>query len=181
MQEKILDDEPNNEDDLAFQTIIRNRASHGGIMAPGSGLIKNGENGRGISSRWYPKTLAKRIEDIASIRERITFIETDGFEVIDDYRDDSNSVFFIDPPYTAAGKKAGRRLYIHHTLDHKRLFRAFTNTRADFIFTYDNAEELIELAESCNLQTQLIPMKNTHHAKMTELIIGRDLSWLNRI
>jgi len=43
--------------------------------------------------------------------------------------------------------------------------------------TYDNAEELYELAQRHDLETLLIAMKNTHHAKMTELLIGRNLDW----
>src|SRR5438067_915945 len=38
----------------AFQTILRNRVQRGGILAPGAGLMKAGENGRGLVSRWYP-------------------------------------------------------------------------------------------------------------------------------
>ena len=57
-----------------FATIIRNRTNHGGILAKGSGMIKTGENGRGLSSRWYPSTLIKRIADINRMRDRITFI-----------------------------------------------------------------------------------------------------------
>src|SRR5439155_9954315 len=34
----------------AFATILRNRVQRGGILAPGAGLMKNGENGRGIAS-----------------------------------------------------------------------------------------------------------------------------------
>lgn len=33
----------------AFQTILKNRTSHGGIMANGSGLLKNGEKGKGFA------------------------------------------------------------------------------------------------------------------------------------
>lgn len=35
----------------AFCTILKNRIFHGGILAKGSGMIKNGENGKGIASR----------------------------------------------------------------------------------------------------------------------------------
>lgn len=50
---------PNKEThDLAFCTILKNRVFHGGIIAKGSGMLKNGENGKGIASRWYAKTLA---------------------------------------------------------------------------------------------------------------------------
>ncbi|MSS69904.1 MAG: hypothetical protein EXS64_00285 [Candidatus Latescibacteria bacterium] len=66
----------------AFQTILRNRINRGGIMAPGAGIIKTGENGKGVQSRWYPQTLKKRILNIIDIRDRITFIEGDGIEVL---------------------------------------------------------------------------------------------------
>jgi hypothetical protein len=42
---------------LAFATIIKNRVNRGGILANGASFIKNGENGKGITSRWYPETL----------------------------------------------------------------------------------------------------------------------------
>ena len=28
---------------------------------------------------------------------------------------------------------------------------------------------------------RLIPIKNTHHAEMQELVIGRDLSWMDQL
>lgn len=40
-------------EERAFATIVRNRVQRGGILAPGAGLMKDGENGRGIASRWY--------------------------------------------------------------------------------------------------------------------------------
>lgn len=176
---RTLEKQPRSTDERAFQTILRNRVSHGGIMAPGSGLIKNGENGRGISSRWYPETLAKRIMSIGTIRSKLEFKQGDAFEAIEEFLDDKQTVYFVDPPYTAAGKRAGRRLYSHHELDHEKLFSTFKKAKGDFIFTYDNSEELKQLAQKNKFQTQLIPMKNTHHAKMTELVIGKDLKWLS--
>ncbi len=43
--------------------------------------------------------------------------------------------------------------------------------------TYDRTQEVIELAEKHEFYTQTEAMKNTHHAKMTELLIGRNLDW----
>ena len=106
----------------AFQTILRNRTLHGGILAEGAGFLKHGENGKGIRSRWYPATLAKRFNDLKFITGRITFRQEDGMEVIREYSQRRDAVFFIDPPYTAGGKKAGRRLYRYSNLDHERLF-----------------------------------------------------------
>lgn len=167
--------------EIAFQTIIKNRTFHGGILASGSGFLKRGEAGKGILSRWYPSTLAKRIRNIDLIREQLSFECRDAFEVLDLYEDSSESVFFIDPPYTAGGKKAGSRLYKHFELDHEKLFSKCSKLNGDFIMTYDNATEVKVLAKKYGFQAKPIPMKNTHHAAMTELVIGRDLEWMKGI
>ncbi len=44
--------------------------------------------------------------------------------------------------------------------------------------TYDNAPEVCGLARRHGFQTKPVAMKNTHHAEMNELLIGRDLSWV---
>jgi DNA adenine methylase len=44
---------------LAFATIIKNRVNRGGILANGACFIKNGGNGKGITSRWYAETLRR--------------------------------------------------------------------------------------------------------------------------
>ncbi len=162
----------------AFQTILRNRTFHGGILAAGSGLIKSGEAGKGISSRWYPQTLAKRFLALHVVRHRLTVLCSDALESAKKYQNDPNCVFFVDPPYTAGGKKAGRRLYSFFDLNHAALFEFCANIAGDFVMTYDNADEVIALAMTQDFQTKLIPMKSTHHAEMTELVIGRDLDWL---
>ena len=162
----------------AFRTILRNRVNHGGILAPGSGIIKNGENGKGIQSRWYPETLRKRILDIDYIKDKVQFIHGDGLDVMRAHQHLEDIVFFIDPPYTAAGKKAGRRLYSCNELDHEELFSLAENIKGDFLMTYDNAQGVLDLAHQHQFDTEVISMKNTHHTKMTELLIGRDLSWL---
>ena len=164
----------------ALQTIVKNRTVHGGILAPGSGLLKRGEDGRGIASRWYPQTLAHRIRALLAYRERLTFIHGDGLATLDAYTDDDRAMFFIDPPYTVAGKgkRAGRRLYLHHTLDHARLFHTACHLQGDFLMTYDDALAVREMAAQQALEAQAVAMKNTHHAKMNELLIGRNLACL---
>ncbi len=88
--------------------------------------MKHGENGKGIASRWYAETLRRRICDIQVFRERITFIEGDGLEIIRQHARMHDAVFFVDPPYTIAGKRAGRRLYTHFELNHEELFRVLS-------------------------------------------------------
>ena len=165
----------------AFQTIIKNRTFHSGILAAGAGFLKNGESGKGVHSRWYPTTLAKRLRAINLMRDKLRFEHGDAFDVLERYKNDEEVVFFIDPPYTAGGKKAGSRLYTHFELDHEALFVACEKLKGDFIMTYDNAEEVKNLARKHQFMAKSIPMKNTHHAAMTELVIGRDLSWMRGI
>jgi len=164
----------------AFQTILKNRTFHGGILAEGSGFLKYGENGKGITSRWYPATLARRFNDLNQVASRIEFRQEDGMEVIRRYSKQKDVSFFIDPPYTAGGKKAGKRLYRHCELDHDRLFAACESIKGDFLMTYDNAEEVKAMAREHGFQMRLIPMNNTHHATMEELVIGKELSWMDQ-
>jgi DNA adenine methylase len=177
---KLLDSSPRLVRERAFRTIVQNRTSHGGILAPGAGAIKNGENGKGLRSRWYPQTLSQRILAIAQVRERVSFVEGDGLDAIRRYARDQNAAFFVDPPYTASAKKAGSRLYTYHQLDHERLFSLMESVTGDFLMTYDDAEEVRALALCHRFDRRLIPMTNTHHATMFELIIGRELSWVDR-
>jgi len=164
---------------IAFQTILKNRTLHGGILAEGSSFIKYGENGKGIQSRWYPTTLATRFRNLNFVASRIDFICGDGLQALHRHANNNDAVFFIDPPYTAGGKKAGRRLYNHYDLDHNQLFKICESLQGDFIMTYDMAEEVKDLAIKHGFETKPIAMKNTHHAEMTELVIGRDLSWMS--
>ena len=115
--------------------------------------------------------------NIAAIRERIFFFEGDGIEAIRTASSRSDVAFFIDPPYTASGKKAGSRLYTHSDLDHQELFRVVSNASGDFLMTYDDAIGVRTLAKAHGFDTELVGMKNTHHTKMKELLIGPDLSW----
>jgi DNA adenine methylase len=170
---------PRNKKEKAFQTILKNRTFHGGILAEGSGLLKFGENGKGIHSRWYPATIAKRILNLNHIDGKVDFRCYDGLKVMQEFSNRYDTIYFIDPPYTAGGKKAGKRLYKHYDLDHEYLFSLCETLKGDFLMTYDNAEEVKKMARSHGFQMRLIPMNNTHHATMEELVIGKDLLWMD--
>lgn len=171
---------PNTHKEKAFQTILKNRTYHGGILADGSGLLKHGENGKGIRSRWYPTTLAKRFQKLHHISKRMDFRNEDGLMVMQSFSEERNAIFFIDPPYTAGGKNAGKRLYRHYNIDHEKLFAICNSLKGDFLITYDNAEEVKVMARQYGFQMRLIPMTNTHHLTMEELVIGKDLTWMDR-
>ena len=163
--------------DAAFQTLLRNRVSRGGIMAKGASVMKQGENGHGISSRWYADTLAARIRAIGSYAEHFDFFQGDGVSLVELCKDNTAAAFFIDPPYTAAGKRAGRRLYTYNEIDHENLFERMSRVRGVFMMTYDESPDVIDMALRRGFHLAKIPMKNTHHAVMYELLItSRELT-----
>jgi DNA adenine methylase len=170
----LLAARPRGTKERAFVTIVRNRVQRGGILAPGAGVMKDGENGKGIKSRWYPATLRKRMLDIAAIRKRIRFVEGDGLAYIERRLQRQSVAFFIDPPYTVAG----RRLYRYSDIDHERLFWLAKRLAGNLLMTYDDSSDIRRLILEYRLDCETILMKNTHHAKMQELLISRDLGWL---
>lgn len=164
--------------DLAFKTIVHNRVSHGGVIAKGAGILKNGESGRGLTSRWYPETLAARIDHINSLKDRFSFNEANGLHLLKLFSElptPETFAFFIDPPYS----KAGRRLYDHHEMDHAELFRVAAKLPGRLLMTYDDSAYIKRLARENDLLVRHIPMRSVHHVEKYELLISRDFSWLD--
>jgi len=122
--------------------------------------------------------MPQHIERQNALRERLSFILGDGLDVITQHMHQADAIFFVDPPYTAGtGKRAGRRLYDYSELNHHQLFELMSHVQGDFLMTYDNNHDVKAMAKRHGFQTKTIAMKNTHHAKMTELLISRDLNW----
>jgi len=159
----------------AFVTIVRNRVQRGGIMAPGAGLIRNGENGKGIRSRWYPDTLSNRLLNLHLQHSQMSLCSGDGLGYMKRRSKNASVAWFIDPPYTIAGSG----VYKHHRIGHKESFRSASQLKGHFLMTYDRAEPILELVKEHKFDVREVPMKNTHHNLMYELIISRDLTWLD--
>lgn len=171
----LLSNPPGDLREQAFTTIVKNRVQHGGCLAKGAGLIRSGENGKGIGSRWYPHTIARRIRDIQTIRDRIAFFCADALDYMTQHPGNPDTAFFIDPPYWVAGT----RLYDYSELDHPRLFDVVRQLEGDFLMTYDNVDEIRQLAVAHRFAARTIRMQNKNHVAKEELLIGRDLGWLS--
>lgn len=133
---KLLRTQTRSARELAFQTVVKNRAQRGGILAKSARLMKKGERGRGIASRWYPDTLALRIASIHEHRKAFTIIEGDGVMAVSAFAlRDPNARFFIDPPYPVEDHPQRGRLYDYNHVDHRELFIALKNVKNDFLMT----------------------------------------------
>lgn len=171
---KILESEPETLEEKAFRFLLRNRVSRGGITAEGAGILKNGENGKGLSSRWYPDTLSDRIYTIRKHKDRFDFIWADGITVIKSKSNRKETAFFVDPPYP----KAGGRLYDDSAINHKKLLNLLSKLSGPFMATYDTHDEIINITQSLGLDIEPILTKTTHHEKKHEVLISRDFSWV---
>lgn len=162
--------------DHGFRTLILNRTRKAGILAPGASYSKHGENGKGIQSRWYPDTLATRLEEIEKYAGKIIFCEADGMKILEPLLHGWGhaAAIFLDPPYTAGGKRAGARLYAHSEIDHAGLFKLLARRHANFLMTYDCAPEIIELIDQHDFHAVTVQMKNAHHQRQSELVITRE-------
>lgn len=169
-----LSSKPRTRLDHAFQTILRNRVQHGGIIAPGASLMKEGENGKGLGSRWYPETLGRRIRAINAISSRIDFSPGDGLDYLEQNVTKRDSTFFIDPPYTVTG----RRLYACSDLDHSKLFSILAKSNCKFLMTYDRSPEIEALARTHGFVYEQVLMQGRLNQRKTELVITRDRAWL---
>lgn len=172
---EVLSSDNNMLEERAFRTILKNRTRHGGIIAGGSGFLKRGEGGKGISSRWYPETICKRIRIIREMKDCITFHQGDGFEFINKYQDDDSAIFFVDPPYTSSKKRAGSRLYKYSVIDHEQLALSLSCVKGSVVITYDFDEDIVNLMESCGFRCEKIPMRGTHNSIRYELMITNNI------
>ncbi|MDR1226275.1 MAG: DNA adenine methylase [Prevotellaceae bacterium] len=159
--------------DVAFCTILKNRTFYGGILTKESGLMKNGENGKGVASCWYPKTLHDRIIAISRVKEKLQFIAGDAFDMLEERQGDKGAYFFIDPPYPVAG----RRLYNCSDVNHERLFALASKLKGKFMLTYNDTAEIRQLADRYHLAHRAIPMMTACHSKKTEVIISDNFEW----
>ena len=165
--------------DRGFRTLVLNRTRRGGILAAGASLSRRGENGKGVASRWYPETTIRRLAEVERHAPRIDFRKTDGLSLLASLakakaKPPARVVAFVDPPYTAAGgKRAGCRLYRHYDVDHAKLFGILANSSIEFLMTYDCAPEIVSLVKEHGFHAVRVAMKNTHHAKLSELVVTR--------
>lgn len=167
---------PRSIEEHGFRTLVLNRTKRGGILAPGASFMRHGENGKGLLSRWYPDTLAKRLNKIAAYADRIVFCEGDGLALLPHLLHGwgKRAALFLDPPYTAGGKKAGKRLYAANAFDHTALFDFLGKRQVNFLMTYDEAPEVVQLVARHGFHAVRVEMRNTHTRVMRELVITRE-------
>jgi DNA adenine methylase len=174
---KALDKPANNTREIIWTTLLRNRVNHGGVIAPGAGLLKKGEAGNGVKSRWYPDTLSERIKGIHLLKERISFRNVNAMAWLRSQqkrKSKTRIAYFIDPPYSLAGK----RLYTFGSINHKKLFEIASRLHGRVLITYDDTAEIRKLAHEFGFKYRRVAMRSRHHVTKKELLISKNFKWL---
>lgn len=125
-----------------FATLFLNRVNFSGVIKGGpiGGLSQSGAYK--IDCRFNKVEIAKKIQQIASLRDRIELYNCDACELITQHlqRRIRTSFFNIDPPYV----NKGRKLYTNYfkEKDHRNLERTITRHLGEtrWIVTYDDCD-----------------------------------------
>lgn len=161
--------------DHAVHTLIHNRLSYNGIRAAGAGMLGAPDGAPASSWCFNPETLAARIRALSSRRACVTVINDDALAVLPTFASSTDTVFYLDPPYSAAGTFASR-LYPHWQLDHHRLMTVTSELEGPFLFSHQDAALIRRLAGKHHFGlAEVTPVRKTR-----ELLMSRDLRWLAR-
>ncbi len=137
-----------NPSELAWAYLLANRLSYSGIQKAGCMGGLNGTN-NALLVRYNPKRLIEQIKRITALKDKITVLNQDYLECIENFYWDNKTTLFIDPPYYEKGKL----LYNHYFTekDHRTLSELLTSLTlefpgaADVLITYDNNSFIKEL------------------------------------
>ena len=145
--EALSQQTPRNILEHGFRTLVLNRTRRGGILAPGASLIRAGESGkrRGlalVSRDARPAALRLSLDQSRTASDSArrtewyskTLLRPSGRTI---------AVMFVDPPYTAGGKRAGQAaLRPQCTSTMPACSNCSRMGTCDFLMTYDRAPEI---------------------------------------
>ena len=152
-----------------FHTLLKNYLTFNGML---HGRIQN----KTFHIKWRPNTWRKRLMGVKRIAHQITFHGDDCLQLLPKLlREHKNAAVFVDPPYSAAGgNQAAEELYRYFIVDHAKIFEILANSKANFLMTYDTADEIVDLVQQYGFNAVRVRMKNNLHKWRYELIITRD-------
>lgn len=141
---------------LAYDFLLLNRLNYGGIITANPICGKGGTD-EGLRQRWDPKTLSRRVKAIHRLRANIQLTHEDVRTLLLDNAGwlPASSTIFVDPPYTAAGKRLYRETFADGHKELAEILNLFFCSwpGPDIIITYDD----------CPLVRDLYPYASVAH------------------
>jgi DNA adenine methylase len=146
------------------------RLSFGGLGAMAGGPL----GGRlqikgGIDSRWDPKTLCRKINDIGAHLSHVRITSVDFAKLIVD--ESQPAIIYLDPPYYVQGK--GLYQHAFDDAEHRRLRDLLKLTSHQWILSCDDCAEIRDLYAFAEIRRVELPYSMARRGKRPELIIGK--------
>lgn len=132
---------------IGFSTFFLNRCNRSGILYKAGPIGGKSQTGNyKIDVRFNKADLIKRVELIATLRDKIKVYNLESLEMIDSIftLSNDNSFMFLDPPYYIQGE----HLYLscYDDADHLALSKKLkANSMKNWFLTYDNCNRINEL------------------------------------
>ncbi|HEY3300365.1 MAG TPA: DNA adenine methylase [Methylophilaceae bacterium] len=161
-------------DELAFAAIFLNRTNFSGVMHAGPIGGKSQRSAYKVNCRFNKDDLISKITQLRKLGSRVKVKFGDALKLIDEYRNDKNCLFYIDPPYFIQGPK----LYRHHysLTQHIALAKALESVEFKWLLSYDSHDVIKRLYEEHNhvlkpFQYSTRTPKNENELLITNLLI----------
>lgn len=156
-----------------FATLYLNRVNFSGVIMGGpiGGLSQSGAYK--IDCRFNKSEIAKKIENIALLKSRISIFNYDASElIINQLQDIMDTAFFnIDPPYVIKGSQ----LYTNYFKepDHRNLEKVISKhlSNVPWIVTYDDCDLIREIYSQYHMLGYRIQHNIVGSVKGKELVI----------
>lgn len=124
--------------ELGFAGLFFNRTNFSGILSanPIGGLGQKSQYK--IDCRFNKQQIVRSIQDLSTLRERVTVLGFDALDCIDLYSRQRDTFFYIDPPYYEKGKMLYRQYYTD--ADHTALAERLHQMRSPWLVSYDDCD-----------------------------------------
>lgn len=124
--------------EMGLAGLFFNRTNFSGVIHAGPIGGQDQSSAYSLGCRFNKVDLIKRIRFAASFADRVEVYFGDALKAMLDANNDENTnrLFYVDPPYY----KQGRKLYRYHYTftDHKKLSEVLINAQYKWVLSYDN-------------------------------------------
>lgn len=154
---------------LGFSTLFLNRVNRSGIIKAG---VIGGKNQTGkwkMDARFNRMELIKRIQTIASQKERIALFNKDCVELISSLQLDDNTLIYYDPPYYDQGSSLYTKFYKKE--DHESLSHFIQKTSAKWVLTYNMHKKILEFYSGSTIKTLNLSYSANTRRRTDEIIV----------
>lgn len=156
---------------LALACLFFNRANFSGVLHAGPIGGQSQSSDYSIDCRFNRKELIRRMRAIALLGDRVDIYFGDALRALADASnvDNSDRVFYVDPPYFRQGKKLYR--YFYSLSQHRQLSTVLREAPFDWILSYDKHHVIEFLYEGFNRLDRRFQYSANRPKKVTELLI----------